>query len=194
MKCHGLFLDSGLVFDVHVNSLVFKVNFILKKLYCLDIVLPKKIRIQLVHALIMPHFLYCIEIFGGSYGFVFRKLKLLFHRVMRYVFCVKRRDHISPSVKEFLGCSFECFVNLRSMLFFYKHFKLRTSSTLLDLFKFSRSVRNLQIVIPRLTPLLEKSFYVRIARIFNNLPPNLKTFNSSLKCYKRKLYAHFNIV
>ena len=43
MKCLGLFLDSGLVFDVHVNSLVSKVNFILKKLTFLDLVLPKKI-------------------------------------------------------------------------------------------------------------------------------------------------------
>lgn len=141
----------------------------------------------------MPIFLYGMEIYSGTFGFVLRKLRLLFNRVIRYIYSIKLHQHITNYVKSFLGCSLMGFIQMRSLLHFYKIYINKTPTFLVDLFKFGRSARNVQIVIPRMSSALERSFLVRVARFFNKLPSELKTFNYSLDTFKRRLYQYMEV-
>lgn len=188
--CLGVILDNRLKFELHINSLTSKVNFILRKLYNLDMALPRNIKTQVVHALIMPVFLYGLEVYSGTLGYVMKKFNLLFNRVIRYIFSVRKHQHISNYVDEFLGCSFLQFVNMRSVIHFYKIMSTRAPLFLLEMFKFGRSARNMHIVIPRLSSWMDRSFIVRVARLYNTLPNSLKTFDCSVDTFKKNL-AHF---
>lgn len=187
LKCLGVILDTKLRFEDHVNTVVSKVNFTLRKLYCLDVMLPFNVKLNVVHALIMPIFLYCLEVYSGALGYVMKKIRLAFNRVMRYLFSLRLRHHISSYVSKFLGCSFDNFVKYRCIMHFYKVYKLQIPIYLVDLFVFGRSTRNRQLVIPKLTPLLERSFLVRVARKYNLLPNALKTFDLTVDTYRKKL-------
>ncbi|KAI8114877.1 RNA-directed DNA polymerase from mobile element jockey [Lucilia cuprina] len=68
LKCLGVILDRELNFEGHVNSVVSRVNFTLRKLYSLDYI--KK---RVVHGLIMPIFLYALEVYSGTFGYVIKR-------------------------------------------------------------------------------------------------------------------------
>lgn len=64
---------------------------------------------------------------------------------------------------------------------------------LFNSFTFSRSVRNRQIIIPKLSHLNGRSYNVRVARLFNILPNDLKNFNVTYPTYHRRLLNHYRI-
>lgn len=193
LDCLGIIIDSRLSFESHVSAIACRVNYILRKLYNFNLCLPQSVKKQVVHALIMPIFLYGMEVYSGTLGYVLKKLRLVFNRVMRYVYSVGVRLHITCYVKDFLGCSFAGYIQIRSILHFYKVFVKKTPLFLVELFEFGRSTRNVQIIIPRISPQLERSFLVRVARFYNKLPSTLKSFDYSLDAFKRRLYHHMEI-
>lgn len=147
---------------------------------------------MLIHSLIMPLFLYGIELYCGTFGYNMKKLSVLFNRVIRYLFCLRRYDrtHMTPYVFKFLGCSFLNYIKTRNILYFYKIVHNNELIYLNSFFSFSRSRRNRQIQIPRLTSLLERSFHVRVARIFNYLPTELKSLDLSFHTFKSKILTY----
>lgn len=74
IRCLGIILDRELTFESHVNLVVSRVNLTLRKLYSLDLMLPFNIRKRVVHVLIMPIFMYALEVYSGAIGYVVRKL------------------------------------------------------------------------------------------------------------------------
>lgn len=191
MKCLGVTLDDSLSFDLHIDGVVARTNFGLRQLYNTDLVLPRNVKEKLVHALIMPNILYCLEVYSGSKKRNMRRIQLAFNRVVRYLYSIRRYDHVTPSVNRFLGCNFSSFVDFRSLLLFYKMFKSRKPLFLMNSFAFCRSLRTNQLKIPRARGHMDRSFQVRIARLFNLLPSSLRIFNHSSATYRYKLLQHF---
>ena len=82
VKYLGLWVDENLKFDIHLKFVECKIACrvgILNKLKCY---FPKEILLQLYHALIYPHLLYAIPIWGSTYKsistkFLFSKTKLI---------------------------------------------------------------------------------------------------------------------
>lgn len=190
MNCLGIWLDNKLNFERHINSLSSKVNYSLRRLYSVNLYLPLHVKIFVIYSLVMPIFLYCIEVYSGTFGYNLRKLNILFNRAIRYVYSLRRRDHVSTYVIRFLGCSFYNYIKIRLLLYFYNMYRSGNINYLTSFFTFSNSRRNCQIIIPRLSPILEKSFNVRVARIFNTLPRTLKTFEFSYNTFKRKIFEY----
>ncbi|XP_075148893.1 uncharacterized protein LOC142222565 [Haematobia irritans] len=80
MKCLGVIIDDRLSFDVHINSVLSRTILGLRQLYNTDFVLPQFIKERLVHALIMPNFLYCIEVYAGTTAGNIARLRVAFNR------------------------------------------------------------------------------------------------------------------
>ncbi|XP_075170459.1 uncharacterized protein LOC142242814 [Haematobia irritans] len=190
IKCLGVTVDDKLCFEHHIDNIVRLINMKLRQLYNSDLMLPYSVREKLIHALVMPHLLYCIEVYSGTTGENLRKVKLAVNRVVRYLYSLGRFDHVSDYVRRFLGCSFSDFVDLRSLLLFYKIFKTQTPLFLVNLFAFGRSRRN-QLIIPTASQYMNKSFHVRIGRLYNSLPNTLKHFDLSYNTYRKKLLQYF---
>lgn len=195
IKCLGLIIDSNLNFTAHINCLSSKINFTLRKLYSLNLYLPLFVRKRMAHALLLSNLWYCAEVFTGTTSYVLNKYQLLFNKVVRFVYSLRVRTHITNYVVEFLGCNFKNFLHIRLLLQFYKIIKNNFPCFLRDFFVFSNSVRNPQLLFPRIrNSFQDSSFNVRIVRIWNNLPRDLRTFLFSVRVFKDKLleYARYN--
>ncbi|KAI8125992.1 RNA-directed DNA polymerase from mobile element jockey [Lucilia cuprina] len=193
LKCLGVMLDCKLSFAHHIDLLSFRVFGILRKLYSTNLYLPSRVRYKLAYALLMSQILYGFEVITGTSAMYLNRIRRLINAVVRFVYNIRIREHISSHVLRFLHCSFYDFVNFRNMIFFYRVIKNCKPLPLYCSFMFTRSIRNPQILIPRISSsFMEKSFLVRIARWWNVLPYYLRTFSQSNNVFKLKLLQFFN--
>lgn len=109
----GLVLDTKLNFSFHINLIISRISFIIRKLYCLGCFLPFNVRKRVAKSLCLPIFLYGVEIYSGTSKQNISRLKLCFNRIVRYIYNVGYRDHISAKVFEILGSDFHSFINQR---------------------------------------------------------------------------------
>lgn len=194
-RCLGVILDNKLSFENHINCIHSKLYVILRRIYSTNVCLPFKIKCKLAHALLMPQILYGIELISGSNVEQLLRLNRAVNVVTRFVYKVRRREHISEFVKRFLGCSFANFVEFRNLFLFYKVIKSGIPLPLCNNFSFSHSSRRPQIIIPRIyNSSFEKSFVVRIARTWNQLPNDLRLFAHSNNVYRFKLFEYFSLL
>lgn len=193
MRCLGVIIDDKLDFGRHIDTLTVKIIYTLRRLYNSNIYLPICIKRNVAFALLMSQIGYCLEVISGTISTNFGKLERAFNMIVRFVFNVKVREHITTFAIKFLGCTFRNFVNVRLLFFFYKIILSSTPPNLRSTFMFSRSTRNVQILIPRIsTSIFERSFYIRVARLWNNLPSNLRVFIYSIYVFKKKLFLYVN--
>lgn len=190
LKCLGIYLDKCLNFETHIDNISWKVSGLVRQLYSTNIYLPQRIKLRLAHAVLMPQILYGLEVFSGSMNYITSKLGRIANTIVRYVYGVRRNDHISEYVKRFMGCSFGNLITLRNLVFFYKIIKSGFPTQLYSKFLFSHSTRNPQIILPRINnALFERSFIVRIARRWNTLPIELRVFSHSNNAFRVKILA-----
>lgn len=191
IDCLGVQLDDRLRFDRHVSSVVSKVNFSLRSLYTTSLYLPLFVRERLAHALVLPAILYCLEVYSSASQGSMHRIQVAFNNMIRFVYGVGRRVHITPYVCRFLGCDFPSYVNYRLLLFLFKLLKCRSPIFLVNEFNFCHSTRTNQLVLPRVDNFLSSTFFVRVARLYNSLPTDLKNFSFSTRSLSNRLRLHF---
>lgn len=123
-KCLGVIIDRRLNFGPHIDSVHARVYGILRRLYSTCFYFPKWIKFRIAYALLMPLVSYALEVISGTVYYNVLKLKCIVNSIIRYVYNIRRRDHVSPFVKQFLGLPFERYIDLRNLLFFTKLLKL----------------------------------------------------------------------
>lgn len=194
LKCLGVLLDRNLNFGAHVDFIHSKVYYSLRRIYSTNIYLPLWVKRRLAHALLVPSIRYGLEVVSGTMMGNIQKLKRIMNAIVRFVFNVRRRAHIGEFVKHFLGVSFESYIDRSNVLLFYKIIRSGVPFSLRDSFTFSHSVRNTQIMIPRIScSLYEKSFVVRIARFWNFLPVDLRVFSHSNNAFRLKIVNYLQL-
>lgn len=145
------------------------------------------VRKQLGFALLMSRISYCIEVVSGTCQENIKKIEKLYNMVLRFVYRLKRYDHVSNYSILFLGSTFNTYVKQRLLMIFYKIIQSNSPVVLRTSFVFSHSTRHTQIVIPRFSSLVfERSFIVRVARTWNVLPVQLRTFVYPSSVFKNK--------
>lgn len=190
LKILGVIVDNKLSFESHISHLASTVNFSLMRLYSNNLSLPLHVKEKVVHSLIMPMFLYCIEVYTGTVGYNIGKLYMLFKRVMRYLYSLRGRSHVSIYVEKFLGTSFFDFIKIRLLLHLYSIFRNGFPTFLLNLFTFTKCSRSYQIIPPLNSSWLERSYQVRVIRSFNSLPVNLRRFDQTYHVHRNKLLTY----
>lgn len=191
-KCLGTVIDQYLNFGKQMDVISSRVTFGLRRLYNCGLYLPTRVKYILGHALLMSHVNYCLEVDSGTLGYNIVKLERIVKRIVRFVYGVGYREHISSAIINFLGCSISQYLKLRNLIFFYKVIKTGIPGYLRSKFEFSRSERNPQITEPLITcSIYERSFLIRTARNWNCLPLNLRKFTTTLNVFENKLLSHF---
>lgn len=142
----------------------------------------------------MSQVMYGLEVISGTSHTLFTRLKYIVNTIVRFVYNIRRRDHISGHVERFLGFPFENFVNHRNLLLFHRIVKSGRPVAICEAFSFSRSTRNPQILFRRISmSMYEKSYVVRVARCWNRLPYELRIFSHSNNVFRVKLFQYFVI-
>ncbi|XP_037815951.1 uncharacterized protein LOC119612237 [Lucilia sericata] len=195
LRCLGVIIDSKLNFNEHINLIANKTCLILRRLYSLRAFTPKHVRSRLAFSLIMSRINYCLEVFSATWSYNLNIIEATVRKVIRYVFNLRALEHDRTSMLTpvFLKCSFNNYINLRILLYFYKVIKSGKPISLVNQFSFINSTRNIQIFIPLgHLSVFDRSFVKRIHHTWSLLPNHLKQFSYSSHTYKKKLLDFFN--
>lgn len=180
-------MDSRLDFSTHINLVLARVRFQLRRLYCLESHLPLYVRQTVASSLLMSHINYCLEVISGTSAIQLSRIEKIVNSIVRYVYGLRRYDHTSSYVIRFLGVPFKKYVDLRILLCFYKIVTSNLPPSLRCRFNFCRSSRNPQLLFPQFTSnVAERSFVVRVSRLWNHLPLTLRNFSYTVNVFVEK--------
>ena len=172
-KCLRFYIDRKLSWEFHINTIIKKINFLIRTLYHSNLYFPRHIRSNVAHSILMSQLTYGIEIFAGTNASNLNNLQICLNNIVRYVYKVSRRDHISEFVSDFLGCSFKKFISFRCIFLLYKILYFKQPNYLFQKFNFSRSTRVRNLIIPYFrTNIMANSFLVRVIVLWNQYVPS----------------------
>lgn len=190
-KTLGVILDDKLTFSQHINFVISRISWVLRRLYNTAFYLPSSVRRKVAMSLCLPLLNYGIEIYSCTTALNMDRLRICFNRVIRYIFKIRFMEHVSNRQKDLLGCSFEQYIKLRLTLFFYKTIKYGCPVYLVDKFSFGVSNRTHSLVCPAYASLMmERSFSIKIVRIWNTVPYQNRRFNYTLPNFKNIFLSH----
>lgn len=143
---------------------------------------PIKTRLLLAKTLIIPILTYGCEIFSSCSYQSKRKLTVAFNNTARYIFGLRRYDHISEISNHILNMSFENMLNFRTLTLLADILLSQTPRYLFDRIRRTSSVRSLQLINPRYSSLTsERQFYVNSIRLWNALPRSIREIRDAVK-------------
>jgi len=156
-----------------VSSRVFSV---LRALRLHSNVTSRSTRMNLVKTLIMPHFIYCYEVYAfGLDDECKRVLTKAFDACVRYVFGIRRRESVRDFRNRILGIGILEYVEFRSLLFLFKVVKTRSPSYIYDKLRFAQSARTRILIPPRTTVTNTfNSLLFNGINVYNRLPKHIR--------------------
>ena len=119
------------------------------------------------------------------------KLNVIFKSILRYVYSLRRYDHVSCHFLMLYGISFDNLLSIRVLLFLLKIIYLESSRYLSDKIRFAKSLRGKGIIIPlHRYHASEWHFFIHSARLWNCLPHS-QQLNSNAISVRKSLYNFF---
>ena len=100
VKILGVAVDPHLCWNLHVSNIVRRCNCILIGLARVRHKIPKCTRKLLVQALVFPHIVYCITVWGSCSASLKARIQKVIHFGARIVSGLGRRDHVTPVLRE----------------------------------------------------------------------------------------------
>lgn len=190
VKNLGIHIDNTLSWTTQVGKICQKVFAGLHSLKRVRELLPINTRVSLVNSLIMPHFDYCDFLLTDLKLKQQRKLQIAQNACIRFIFDLRRYDHVSEFYGQTNILSIEKRRNFHSLLLLHKILNNCYQTQLLQNFKMltlERSRSSRLLCIPRHnTVSYSKSFTVTVIRIWNSLPTYLKQI-SDFRKFKTRL-------
>lgn len=175
----GIVMNKHLTWNDHVSFIIRKVYTTLRILNQHRNTLSIDTKTKLVKTLLLPHFIYGNVIFSHLSVETERHLKVCFNSCIRFIYNLRRYDHVSQYQSSILGIPLQKYFHLQLLVFLFKLIKFKEPTYLYEELSFSRSQRTHNILIPtHHTNYLGNSFVVRGARLWNALPHRLKNLTS----------------
>ena len=96
VKYLGIMIDSGLIWQEHIDTITQKISRSIGLLYKIRAFINQKTIIMLYYSLIFSHLNYAIEIWGSSHNIYLNRILLLQKRAVRMIsYCDHRLDDLS---------------------------------------------------------------------------------------------------
>lgn len=174
IKYLGLVIDSNLSWRGHVNKLKKEMLRSVRSFYFLRDVCPRKVLLEVYHALVSSRLSYGLACWGGTYASTLYPLTILQKSFIRII---TKSNRLTPSWPLFLQLKILPIRNL----YIYKVLKIffiRSSTTIFqgnNIYNFRHSL--LQVPKTRLT-VCQHSFTWNAPRIYNLVSVQLSTFNN----------------
>lgn len=193
VKDLGLLIDRKLSWENHVNSICKKVNFMLRTLWTTARDLDPDHKRKLFFAFLLPHLIYCDSSFYGMQKMHFSKLELLLNNCVRYVYGLRKYDHVTEFRRKMLGCDLHDFYDYRACLQVFKLTKEHEPLYLYSKLQCLKSTRTNNILVPiNYGNIFNSSFFVRGISLWNSLPLQVKQ-SASLAAFRQNYAQHFSI-
>lgn len=176
----GIYLTNDLKWDAHIDSVCIKIFNIIRTLWKITYFASTELRRRLFLSFVFPHFVYADVVFYGMSEGNMSKLTRCFNACIRYVFRLRKFDHLSTYRNRLIGCNLPMYFNFRACWFFKQLLSSGTPSYLFDKLKLSVNHGNNLRIIVRSNRLKcsNSSLFVRGAMVWNGLPVELKKIKS----------------
>ena len=157
--------------------------------------LPTNLKKILVETLVIPHFDYCDVLLTDLNCGLTEKLQRVHNMCIRYIFNIRKYDHVSPSFQELTWLRLCDRRKMHSLILLFKILHTSIPSYLASRFHFlssnhnlnTRSHHNLLLNIPQhKTSHYSTSYSVSTARYWNSLPQEIRGCRT-LESFKRNL-------
>ena len=178
----GIIFNSNLKWDDHINSLLGQTYIKLRALWSTQLYIPLKIRILIAKTYMIICLLYGCELFGNCDSSSKRKLNVLFNNIARYVYNLRRYDHIFVAVRNLYVVTFDKLLNIRVLLFLHRIVNKRIRTYLFDRLLFVQS--------PHRYLFFEWQFYLHAIRLYNILPLH-QQYNTNANSFRTFLFQYF---
>lgn len=191
----GLIVDTSLRFDKHISNCIKRAIARLKVLYSSRHILNTNLKIILCDSLVLSIFNYCDTVYGPCLTAAnSARIQKIQNYCLRFIYGIRRREPISHKLQETKWFNMKNRRHLHSSSLYHKIIITNMPSYLYSKITFRTDVHNLNVRFKgTLTPpvhrttLFERSFSFNICRIYNSLPPSLKSrsVSSFSQMYKR---------
>lgn len=174
IKYLGIIFDYNLKWNAHINSIVNKTKYLIFIFYKLSKIMNTQILLKIYYAYFYGIINYGIIAWGAAYSSSLYPIQKLQNRIMKII-----------SKKHFQIDNYPLRIDqvylLESLYFYYEQFKN-------NFLESTSKTRKKNINLPSITKTsYRKSSYITGLKIFNFLPNNLKTLNTSTIGIKTKL-------
>jgi hypothetical protein len=189
VKSLGIIFNKTLNWGEHVNFICNKVFSGVHSLKRVRECLPLNMRLMLIKTLILPHFSYGDVVYNDLTVELAEKLQRAQNYCLRFVFNLRRDDHISGYFQQASVLRLENSRKLHMLTLLHKILMNKVPAYMFSKFTFSSQVSNRHtrnstsmLIIPlHRTVMYNKSFTVTAARLWNSLPDEIKTIESSAR-------------
>lgn len=192
VKNLGFHINTTLSCENHINNAVSKVYYALRNLRRTASFVPFETRRKLVIQLIVPIITYSEVVYSRLDSRSSHKLLVAFNNAARYVFGLRKFDHIAIYSSQLLGCSLINYLELRNCIFLHKLIHGKIPHYLYEKLQFCKSSRNMNLLIPSYNFMSSsRLFFVSAIRLWNSLPINIKIV-SNKNHFKHLIFKHFS--
>ena len=143
---------------------------------------------MIVESLVFPHIYYCLTVWGGCNTGQRRRIQKVMNHCARIVYSAKRRDHVSPLLRELQWLNVGDLIDVRDVATVYRAMRQENAPTALrDMFTLVSDVSTAEtrqraeghLRPPQVrTELARRSFRYRAAATWNRAPAAVRSARS----------------
>jgi len=197
-KFLGVIIDSKLKWQKHIMHIKNKVSKTIGILLRARKTIHNQLLLTLYNTLILPHFTYCITIWGKTYQKYTNHLTITQKRIVRIIAHSTYLAHTAPLFERFKILTFEQLQTYHSLIFAHKLYNNTLPAIMNTTFNTTQptppySLRNSSNIRPPFRNLTISRFGLKynIPKLWNNLPlrlKNIKSLFSFKKTLKSKIF------
>ena len=200
VKYLGVHIDTTLSLEAHISAVCKSCYWEIRKIAHIRKYLTQRAAAMLMSALVLSRLDFCNSLFAGLPKTQIKRLQLVQNHAARVVMKGRRRDHVTPLLRElhWLPVELRCQFKIATLVF--RHFDESLPDYLSDCLVSRQCLRVVRSSKDRrLDPPRRKSNYVNVGgrafsriapNIWNSLPADLKSL-PSLPTFKARLKTHF---
>lgn len=189
----GVLMDTSLKYTNHVNLIIKRAFSNLKLIYANRHFLNTKCRKMLCESLVLSHLNFADTLYGPSLlKSDLRRLQLIQNSCVRLICGLKKRDHVTSSIKEIGWLNIRKRQILHLCTLYHRLLNCRRPAYLYNKIKFRTDVHNLNVRFKyklhtpkHRTVAFQSSFSYMIANLYNEIPQDMH--NLSVPKFKRTL-------
>lgn len=180
VKNLGLLISCDLKWDAHVDSVCRKIFFSIRSLWKITQFANDELRRRLVVSFVFPLFLYADVVLFGMSKRCQQKLERCFNACIRYVYKLRKYDHLSFFRDRIIGCGLSVYLDFRACWFIGQLLRSRIPGYLFDKISLSFNyATNFRLILRRNNAQCSNSsIFVKGLRLWNSLPLSIKVISS----------------
>lgn len=193
----GLNFDNSFRFTSQITKYIQKSYLALKLLYPHRNYLSEKIKTLLCESLVLSNFSYCAPVYYPCLDVLTKnRIQRTQNSCLRYIFGIRRREHISHKLKEIKWLNMNNRLKLQTLCLYHQVICSKTPAYLYNKIRFRSDIHNINVrnrnyITPpsHRTSLYERSFTFNISKYYNSVPINIK--QQTVRNFKNHLSMYF---